>query len=137
MAYEKSVININLNFDNEDQPAPLLPKPFLPRKNRGKDKVATIQPSAEAQRTAVEIQKRVLELQKFRRESQSAVEAPLLVTALIKKTYQRLDNIEVSTLKTSSQLFVNCLISSILTLVRKIIVVGKASKTYLGNKLLG
>ena len=97
MAYEKSVINININFDNDDQPTPLLPKPFLPRKKRGKDKVATIQPSAEAQRTAVEIQRRVLELQKFRRDSQSAVEAPLLVTALIKKTHQRLDNIEVST----------------------------------------
>ena len=96
MAYEKSVINININFDNEDQPVPHLPKPFLPRKDRGKGKIATIQPSAEAQRTAVEIQRRVLELQKFRRESQSAVEAPLLVTALIKKTHQRLDTIEVS-----------------------------------------
>ena len=97
MAYEKSVINIDINFDN-DQPVARLPKPFLPRKDRGKDKIATIQPSAEAQRTATEIQRRVLELQKFRRESQSAVEAPLLVTALIKKTHQRLDNIEVSTL---------------------------------------
>jgi len=94
MAYEKSVINININFDNEDQPVPHLPKPFLPRKDRGKDKIAMIQPSVEAQRTAVEIQRRVQELQKFRRESQSAVEAPLLVTALIKKTHQRLDNIE-------------------------------------------
>lgn len=93
MAYEKSVININVNFDN-DQPVAGLPKPFLPRKDRGKDKIATIQPSAEAQRTATEIQRRVLELQKFRRESQSAVEAPLLVTALIKKTNQRLDTIE-------------------------------------------
>lgn len=98
MAYEKSVINININFDNEDQPMPQLPKPFLPRKaDRGKDKIATIQPSAEAQRTGIEIQRRVLELQKFRRESQSAVEAPLLVTALIKKTHQRLDRIKVGT----------------------------------------
>ena len=98
MAYEKSIINININFDNEDQPVPHLPKPFLPRKDRGKDKIATIQPSPEAQRTGTEIQRRVMELQKFRRESQSAVEAPLLVTALIKKTHQRLDNIEVSPL---------------------------------------
>lgn len=107
MAYEKSVINININFDNEDQPVPHLPKPFLPRKDRGKDKIAMIQPSVEAQRTAVEIQRRVQELQKFRRESQSAVEAPLLVTALIKKTHQRLDNIEVSTLQQliNSQIF--------------------------------
>lgn len=124
MAYEKSVININVNFDN-DQPVAGLPKPFLPRKDRGKDKIATIQPSAEAQRTATEIQRRVLELQKFRRESQSAVEAPLLVTALIKKTNQRLDTIEVSTHK-NSQLF-KSLLSSILPLLRKIITVGEPS----------
>ncbi|XP_078371046.1 uncharacterized protein LOC144654702 isoform X1 [Oculina patagonica] len=94
MAYEKSVINININFENEDQSIAHLPKPFLPRKDRGKDKIATIQPSVEAQRTALEIQRRVLELQKFRRESQSALEAPLLMTAIIKKTHQRLDTIE-------------------------------------------
>lgn len=97
MAYEKSVINININFDGEDQPLAHLPKPFLPRKERGKDKIATIQPSVEAQRTALEIQRRVLELQKFRRESQSALEAPLLMTAIIKKTHQRLDTIQVGT----------------------------------------
>ena len=97
MAYEKSVINININFENEDQSIPQLPKPFLPRKDRGKGKLGTIQPSMEARRTALEIQRRVLELQKFRRESQSALEAPLLVTALIKKTHQRLDNMQVST----------------------------------------
>ena len=127
MAYEKSVIDININFDN-DQSVARLPKPFLPRKDRGKDKIATIQPSAEAQRTATEIQRRVLELQKFRRESQSAVEAPLLVTALIKKTHQRLDTIEVSTIV---QLFFKnfkSLLSSILPLLRKIITVGKPYK---------
>ena len=95
MAYEKSVINIDINFDNEDQPLAHLPKPVLPKKERGKDKIATIKPSMEAQRTAIEIQKRVMELQKFRRESQSAVEAPLLMTAIIKKTHQRLDSIKV------------------------------------------
>ena len=95
MAYEKSIINIDINFENEDQSIPKLPRPVVPRKDR-KDMISTIQPSLEAQRTAVEIQKRVQELQKFRRESQSALEAPLLVTALIRKTHQRLDNIEVS-----------------------------------------
>lgn len=95
MAYEKSIINIDINFENKDQSIPKLPRPIVPRKDR-KDIILTIQPSLEAQRTAVEIQKRVQELQKFRRESQSALEAPLLVTALIKKTHQRLDNIEVS-----------------------------------------
>ena len=99
MAYEKSIINIDINFDNEDRSIPRLPKPaVLPRKDR-KDKISTIQPSAEAQRTSVEIQKRVQELQKFRRESQSAVDAPLLVTALIRKTHQRLDTIEVRATK--------------------------------------
>lgn len=95
MAYDKSIINIDINFDNEDRSIPKLPKPVLqlPRKDR-KDKIYTIQPSAEARRTSAEIRKRVQELQRFRRESQSAVEAPLLVTALIKKTHQRLDNIE-------------------------------------------
>lgn len=140
MAYEKSVINININFDNEDQPVPHLPKPFLPRKDRGKDKIATIKPSAEAQRTAIEIQRRVLELQKFRRESQSAVEAPLLVTALIKKTHQRLDNIEVGTLQQliNSQLFFNSLISSILTLPRRTIKLwGKHYKCTLGTNPFG
>jgi len=127
MAYEKSIINININFDNEDQPVPHLPKPFLPRKDRGKDKIATIQPSAESQRTGTEIQRRVMELQKFRRESQSAVEAPLLVTALIKKTHQRLDNIEVSPLSQyiDSQLFFKSLFSSIWALPMKIITLGK------------
>lgn len=95
MAYDKSVINIDINFDNEDPLHPKLPRPVAPRKDR-KDKISTIQPSVEAQRTSFEIQKRVQELQKFRRDSQSAVEAPLLVTALIKKTNQRLNTIEVS-----------------------------------------
>lgn len=95
MAYDKSVINIDINFDNEDPLHPKLPKPVAPRKDR-KDKISTIQPSVEAQRTSFEIQKRVQELQKFRRDSQSAVEAPLLVTALIKRTNQRLNTIEVS-----------------------------------------
>lgn len=95
MAYDKSIINIDINFDNEDQAIPKLPKPILPRKDR-KDKIATIQPSAESRKTSAEIERRVQELQKFRRESQSAVEAPLLVTALVKKTNQRLDSIEVS-----------------------------------------
>ena len=95
MAYDKSIINIDINFDNEYQAIPKLPKPILPRKDR-KDKIATIQPSAEARKTSAEIERRVQELQKFRRESQSAVEAPLLVTALVKKTNQRLDSIEVS-----------------------------------------
>ena len=44
MAYDKSIINIDINFDNEDQAIPKLPKPILPRKDR-KDKIATIQPS--------------------------------------------------------------------------------------------
>ena len=95
MAYDKSIINIDINFDNEDQAIPKLPKPILPRKDR-KDKIATIQPSAESRKTSAEIERRVQELQKFRRESQSALEAPLLVTALVKKTNQRLDSIEVS-----------------------------------------
>ena len=95
MAYEKSIINIDINFENEDRSIPRLPRPVVSRKDR-KDTIETIQPSLEAQRTSVEIQKRVQELQKFRRESQSALEAPLLVTALIRKTHQRLDNIEVS-----------------------------------------
>ncbi|CAH3176758.1 unnamed protein product [Porites lobata] len=96
MAYDKSIINIDINFDNEDQAIPKLPKPILPRKDR-KDKIATIQPSAESRKTSAEIERRVQELQKFRRESQSAVEAPLLVTALVKKTNQRLDSIEERT----------------------------------------
>lgn len=93
MAYDKSVINIDINFDNEDPLHPKLPRPVAPRKDR-KDKISSIQPSVEAQRTSFEIQKRVQELQKFRRDSQSAVEAPLLVTALIKRTNQRLNTIE-------------------------------------------
>lgn len=97
MAYEKSVINININFESDEQFIPHLPKPFLVRKDRGKGKLGTIQPSHEAQRTAIEIHKRVMEVQRFRRDSQSALEAPLLVTALIKKTHQRLDTIQVST----------------------------------------
>lgn len=94
MAYEKSVINININFESDEQFIPHLPKPFLVRKDRGKGKLGTIQPSHEAQRTAIEIHKRVMEVQRFRRDSQSALEAPLLVTALIKKTHQRLDTIQ-------------------------------------------
>lgn len=97
MAYEKSVINININFESDEQFIPHLPKPFLMRKDRGKGKLGIIQPSHEAQRTAIEIHKRVMEVQRFRRDSQSALEAPLLVTALIKKTHQRLDTIQVST----------------------------------------
>ena len=58
--------------------------------------MANVQPSVEAQRTSFEIQKRVQEIQTFRKESQSAIEAPLLVTALVRKTHQRLDTIEVS-----------------------------------------
>jgi len=97
MAYDKSIINIDINFENDNRSIPNLTKPAPLRKDR-KDKISTIQPSAEAQKTSAEIQKRVQELQKFRRESLSAVEAPLLVKALIKKTHQRLDNIEVSVL---------------------------------------
>lgn len=97
MAYKKSVINININFENDEQSIPHLPKPFLMRRDRSKGKLGTIQPSLDAQRTAIEIHKRVMEVQKFRRDSQSALEAPLLVTALIKKTHQRLDTIQVST----------------------------------------
>ena len=91
MAFEKSIISINVNFDNEDGS---IRRP--PRKNRKDNLMATVQPSIEAQRTSSEIQKRVQEIQTFRRESQSAIEAPLLVTALVRKTHQRLDTIEVS-----------------------------------------
>lgn len=89
MTYEKSIINIDIDFNDEDRS---IPRPR--RKNRKDDLLVTIQPSVEAQRTSFEIQKRVQELQKFRQESQSAVKAPLLVTALVKKTNQRLDAIE-------------------------------------------
>ncbi|KAK2555981.1 Cyclic nucleotide-binding domain-containing protein 2 [Acropora cervicornis] len=89
MAFEKSIININVNFDNEDGS---IRRP--PRKNRKDNLMATVQPSVEAQRTSFEIQKRVQEIQTFRQESQSAIEAPLLVTALVRKTHQRLDTIE-------------------------------------------
>lgn len=89
MTFEKSIININVNFDNEDGS---IRRP--PRKNRKDNLMATVQPSVEAQRTSFEIQKRVQEIQTFRKESQSAIEAPLLVTALVRKTHQRLDTIE-------------------------------------------
>lgn len=91
MTFEKSIININVNFDNEDGS---IRRP--PRKNRKDNLMANVQPSVEAQRTSFEIQKRVQEIQTFRKESQSAIEAPLLVTALVRKTHQRLDTIEVS-----------------------------------------
>ena len=95
MAYEKSVINIDINFDNEGQAFLKPPKPVLLRKVP-KDRITVFQPSAESKKTSLDIQKRVQELHKFRRESQSALKAPLLVTALVKKTNERLNTILVS-----------------------------------------
>jgi len=96
MAYDKSIINIDINFENEPFIAANKPaRPTIPKKIP-KDRITTIQPSAESEKTNVDIEKRVSEVVKFRRESQSAVDAPLLVKALIKKTYCRLDAIKVS-----------------------------------------
>ena len=94
--YDKSVIKIDINFENE---APLQgkpPRPVFPKKVR-KDRITLIQPSSEAQKTGAVIEKRLKELEKFRRESLSAIEAPLLMTALVKKTNERLSLILVRT----------------------------------------
>lgn len=92
--YDKSVIKIDINFENE---APLRNKPPKPvyHKKVPKDRITLIQPSAESKKTTVVIEKRIRELEKFRRESISAIEAPLLMTALVKKTNIRLSFIEV------------------------------------------
>jgi hypothetical protein len=94
MAYEKSIINIDINFENEPFMAGKPQRPTVPKKIP-KDRITIIQPSADSKRTSQEIEKRISEVQRFRRESQSAVSAPLLVKALIKKTYDRLENIQV------------------------------------------
>lgn len=94
MAYEKSVINIDINFENEPFMASKPQRPIV-QKKIPKDRITAIQPSADAEKTSYEIEKRVSEVLKFRRESQSAVLAPLLVKALIKKTYDKLDSIQV------------------------------------------
>ncbi|KXJ19480.1 hypothetical protein AC249_AIPGENE1091 [Exaiptasia diaphana] len=92
MAYDKSIINIDINFDNEPFMASQPSKPKFVKKIP-KDRITVIQPSVESTKTESDIEKRVNEVQRFRRESQSALNAPLLVKALIKKTYCKLDTI--------------------------------------------
>ncbi|KAK3696681.1 hypothetical protein QZH41_003284 [Actinostola sp. cb2023] len=101
MAYEKSIINIDINFENEPFMAAKPAKPTFAKKIP-KDRITIIQPSVESKKTDMEIAKRLSEVEKFRRESQSAVDAPLLVKALIKKTYSRLKAIKVMILYTGN-----------------------------------
>ena len=101
MAYDKTMIDINISFDNDITGRLGPPRRIIVRKT-AVHKITPIEPSPESQRTSSELHKRVLELQRFRKESQSADVSPLLVTAQVRRTHDQLAKVNVRDLKFES-----------------------------------
>ena len=102
MSQDRSVINIDFNVEEyvEDgmqflKPPNQPPTNAMVRRKRDRRLLSPVPTRQINELVSGQINHRVKELKTFRKDSQSALQSPLLVTAIIKKTAERLERIEV------------------------------------------
>ena len=105
IGYQKSVVDLSINFDKnkEREFGSILDKQYGRYRNvngsgkkLSREESLQIKPSVLSKYLHADFVNRKNEIQRFRRQSQCAVTAPILTQALVKKTRKFLDKSQVS-----------------------------------------